>query len=509
MAHKQVGARTEGDVYQGLFFWREAARLLQAGSQVSRVDLEHDDAAGVDDVAVFYEHPGIEAGGWLCSADFYQIKYYVDRREAYCADAFIDPGFINAKSSLLQRFHGAHQRLAPVYSGLRLHFASNWRWRDDDALASVLREYDGALPDQFFSDGAGSRLGSIRERWRSHLSLEPEVFERFARTLRLELDHFGRRHFREMVHDRLSSVGLRLPQATESASLYESLIQQFLMNGPNSFDRDALLQICKANGLLTGGQTEAEIPRRLGIRSFVRFAENIQGEVDEFVCVAANFEGRHPRNEESWGTSARTITEFLADSQRRTRLRGSEHSLALECHGSLAFLAGYELSRNSGCLAFPIQKPGQVLWRPGTTGRVEENGLWAEAIHDRNQEAADIAMAVSITHDITNQVGAYLDLEGSPQVCKLAALTPKSGAGPTSVRGADHAYQLAAELIGCLRRLRLVPGSRIHLFSSAPNALLFFLGQHREAIGAITLYEYDFGFEKNGTYQPSFSLPII
>ena len=57
MAQKQVGARTEGDVYQGLFFWREAASLLIPESLVIRVDIEHDVADGVDDVAaVSYTH---------------------------------------------------------------------------------------------------------------------------------------------------------------------------------------------------------------------------------------------------------------------------------------------------------------------------------------------------------------------------------------------------------------------------------------------------------------------
>lgn len=44
MTLHQVGARTEGDVYQGLFFWRQAADLLRPNSLVERVILEHDDA---------------------------------------------------------------------------------------------------------------------------------------------------------------------------------------------------------------------------------------------------------------------------------------------------------------------------------------------------------------------------------------------------------------------------------------------------------------------------------
>ena len=42
MALRQVGARTEGDVYQGLFFWHQAAALLIDTSRVTRVEFEHD-----------------------------------------------------------------------------------------------------------------------------------------------------------------------------------------------------------------------------------------------------------------------------------------------------------------------------------------------------------------------------------------------------------------------------------------------------------------------------------
>ena len=81
MALKHVGARTEGDVYQGLFFWKQAADLVREGSKVERVVLEHDEADGVDDVAVFYSHPGVNAGRWMVTADYFQLKYHVDNRD--------------------------------------------------------------------------------------------------------------------------------------------------------------------------------------------------------------------------------------------------------------------------------------------------------------------------------------------------------------------------------------------------------------------------------------------
>jgi hypothetical protein len=45
MALKQVAARIEGDVFQGMFFWLQAAMLLRPSSKVVRVSIENDKAA--------------------------------------------------------------------------------------------------------------------------------------------------------------------------------------------------------------------------------------------------------------------------------------------------------------------------------------------------------------------------------------------------------------------------------------------------------------------------------
>lgn len=249
MALDSVGARIEGDVFQGLFFWREAAGLLIPESPVVRVDLEHDAADGVDDVAVFYAAPGIEAGGFRSTADFYQMKYHVDRREEYSADAIIDPYFIGKTQSLLQRFHGAYNKVRVGHSQFRLHLASNWRW-SADALGKHLREYDGALPEEFFAATARSAVGKIREAWRKHLGIETRAFADFARCLRFQTDLFGRRFFRELVNDRLGRAGLKPVPDDRAASPYESLTQRFLMDRKASFDRTTFRELCAKEGPL-------------------------------------------------------------------------------------------------------------------------------------------------------------------------------------------------------------------------------------------------------------------
>ncbi len=508
MALNQVGARTEGDVYQGLFFWKQAADLLRDGSMVERVVLEHDAADGVDDVAVFYADPGVNAGGWMASADYFQLKYHVDNRDAYSAAALIDPTFIKAKSSLLQRFHKAYSNLAGNHKGFRLHLASNWRWKDHDKLASLIREYDGALPPQFLTDGPRSDLGRIREQWREHLGIEVGEFSVFARTLRFQLDHFGRRDFKNYVYVTLNAVGLKTPSADRVACPYESLVQQFLMDGPNSFNRNSFRELCAREGLFRNGGPTTNHRPSLGIRSFIRFAERLDDEVGELLCVSSRFQGRHPRDSQSWSTGAAEILAFLGNEQRRSRLRTTETAVALECHGSFATLAGWELSRNSGALVFPVQKPSRDVWRPNI-GQPDEHAEWIAETLDQNALATEIAVCLSVTHDIRSDVVDFLFTPKAPQVSKVVVLTPTGGASPQTIRGPDHAYALASQLPGHLRTIRPNRGTRVHLFFACPNALMFFIGQQREALGRLTLYEFDFGFERTGTYHASLSLPSV
>ena len=510
MAQKQVGARTEGDVYQGLFFWRQAAELLRASSRVRQVDLEHDAADGVDDVAVFYDDPGINVGGLMCTADFFQLKYHVDQRKSYSSEALTDPTFINAKSSLLHRFHTAYEKLSPDHAGFRLHLASNWRWQDDDKLASGIREYDGALPPGFFSGGPKSDLGKIREAWREHLGLGSEGFATFAHTLRFQMDHFGRRDFKALVNATLEAAGLRLPDASHAACPYESLIQQFLMNGPNSFDRESMRKLCQRENLMNKGKDQPSPTPSLGVRSFVRFAERLDDEVGECVCVDRHFAGRHPRENESWSAATRDICAFFSEHDRRSRLRSGDHAVALECHGSLALLSGYELSRNSGAAVFPLQKPDRDIWKPSVAAnRAEDsNALWNLETIGKEPGANDIAVALSVTHDIKTDVLDYLKAEEGPTVGSLFHLTPGTGVGPASVEGPDHSIALAAAFLDVLKKIRSRPATVAHLFFSCPNALSYFIGQFREALGRLVVYEFDFGLERNCTYAPSVRLPI-
>lgn len=504
MALNQVGARIEGDVYQGMFFWYQASSLLIEDGKATSVILEHDVALGVDDVSVLYDVPGIVDAGRYCSADFFQVKYHVDSKATYSSDNLIDPSFIKATHSLLQSFYNAYFKLYDTYPWFRLHLISNWRWNSDDNLAKSIRECNYSLPDKFFSSSSGSVLGVIRENWRAHLGINETIFEDFARRLRLGCDYFGRGHFQEVLYDRLGRVGLRTPAADSRINPYDSLYQQFVMDRTNKFTRERLLDLCRKEGLLSKSTSNKSNATIIGIRSFMRFAERIEDETSTFVCVAGNFDGRYIRDSSLWTTKViPDVRVFLNNPQ----FRGGEYHLLLDCHSSIAFLAGYELDQKSGASVYPVQKGGRNdVWKPSGNSPPEE-WKWNTELLEVDPDSTDIVVAISITHDISSYVEHYLK---SKKVLSrvFVRLYPESGIRPSSIAGADHAIRLAELAMQEIVRLKRNRNCVIHIFAAAPNGFMFFLGKYRSALGKIQLYEFDFDGEQGGTYAPSFQLPF-
>ena len=502
MALTQVAARIEGDVFQGMVFWLHAAMLLRPSSMVARVSIENDQAAGVDDVSVHYVAPGINAGGRSCAADYFQVKYHVDRRSEYTSDTFCDPAFVNTTRSLLQRFHNARSRLGNTDGWHRLNLISNWQWASSDTLGPLLRQSEeGALPDRFFSEGARSGLGKIRKAWREHLELSEEEFEDFARRLRFRVDYLSRPSLKELLNERLINVGLRAIPIDKTQNIYDTLTQQLIMNGINSFDPQTFREYCKREDLLASPPQPA--PPVLGIRSFMRFAERMEDECSSFVCVAGNFEGRQIRSTDSWqNTILPDVTSFLKDAS--PSLRTGENHLLLECHSSVAFLAGYELDRKSGAQVFPVQKGvRKSVWKPGSSTSTA-NSAWETTTTTVGSGNA-VAVVVSVSREALADVKAYAN--GSSMIGTVVDARPAAGVGQRAVVDADHAIALADSLAEVIRAHRAQNGAPTHLFIAAPNALAFFLGQHRGALGKVQLYEFDFEGERGGSYSPSILLP--
>ena len=129
-----------------------------------------------------------------------------------------------------------------------------------------------------------------------------------------------------------------------------------------------------------------------------------------------------------------------------------------------------------------------------------------------NPHGHGTACAVSITRDTEHMVRLYAreNLSGLRRLL-VARLSAQSS--QTVVVSGSHANHLAETLAERLKRDRETDAEfvmeRIHLFVAAPNAFTFFLGKHVNVLKPVTLYEFDFGRERSGSYEPSLSYPEV
>ena len=140
-----------------------------------------------------------------------------------------------------------------------------------------------------------------------------------------------------------------------------------------------------------------------------------------------------------------------------------------------------------------------------TTAR-ERTGSRFETEEEPLARGRDIAIAISVSQPTVAQVRAYL-AEKLPSVGKFISCAMPAGPGQRSVAGGEHAAALAEQVSNCVRVAKETdPDAVIHIFAAAPNTLLFYLGQHHQAMAPCVVYEYDFDRRGNKTYQPSFTI---
>lgn len=245
-----------------------------------------------------------------------------------------------------------------------------------------------------------------------------------------------------------------------------------------------------------------EEPQVLGIRS----REPLGDRPDPTLDLTRHFDGWLIRDPALWKTAVLPeLKEFLrpALTSRRPLL------LDFAAHASIAFAAGWVLEAKSGldvAIRQRLLKGGTKDFRPDDEP-LPEGPFWkAEEDQILDEAAADVAVAVSLTKPVLNDVRLYLQEERLP-IRRLLPATIAPEPGNDSIRSGAHTLELAQSLI---RRIwTRTPEERrgtLHLFVSGPNAFLFYLGQLAHGLGRIQLYEYDFEKGTPGGYRGSIGL---
>ena len=280
-------------------------------------------------------------------------------------------------------------------------------------------------------------------------------------------------------------------------------------------------------------------PLHLGIWTGINTDGQVHGEMkakaDEILdleyCFDEDPRRRQIRKPELWQTAVLPQTrDFLS----KTSTERKPLLLDFVAPASIAFTAGYYLEEKSGLDVTVLQRMrGRTLeWNPQRDLRespseaVSSGRLWrgepdvpGQATtgpsprdilrrltpgHSGQASAQDVALAVSITRPVLDDVQIYLE-DSALQVGRIIPMTVPEPSG-TSVNNGAHALALAQSISHRIES-RTLPEKRgtLHLFIAAPNVVLFFLGQSARNFRRVQLYEFD--FDRESKYYPSIRLP--
>jgi hypothetical protein len=502
---KKIVARQQGDDYQARWFWLQACSLLDDFSWVERVVYEDVKLKSFDDVAVYYRSGYTDKKDIPLDAVFYQVKFHVTSAGALTAESLCNPAFIGAKTcSLLQRMKNAHDHCYTNSVKHRLVLYTPWSIHPDDPLAGIHSLSDGSIRWETLATGRErSELGILRKRWREHLGLHSDdELRQVLANVRIKqgptLDDLGR-----SLNWRLEAKGLK-PVAENSLSHpYDELTRKILAENMNELTAKSMLEICGREGLVVKTPTRpANNVTSLGIRSFLRWAEDLQNQTQFMLCLSHHFSGREIKNRDDWNTA---IPNSLATFLQHHITRGGSYWLHLDTHSSIAYLAGHLLPEKIGVNIEVVQHSGggTSFWS-FSSGQETSSGLWEFVEETCHQGAVESALVIGLTHNIRDNVVHYIQ-ESLPSVGRIIVALPAGGPSSASVQDGAHAEELANQLTRYLRSkgISINAENRVHIFFAAPNGFVFCLGRKMQSFPHWTLYEYDFGSGVIGAYSPS------
>lgn len=513
---KSITAINLGFDYQAVWFNIQLCRLFELDTTVQRVGYELNGPKAFDDVAVFYKpNTQRDEKGQQLWADFYQVKFHIRASGAISWDHLMDPEYINASSkSLLQRLRDAQSEYAPDGSGSRFILFTPDGILPNTELADVYSNRDGSIVWENLAEGGDrSRMGQIRSMLREHLEIGSDTeLQKVLKPFRI---HRGNtlQELKQDLNISLLSAGYKPVQEASDIHPYIALTVTLLeqCEGPLELDRKEVEIIYKRNRLWQGHRPYPAATKSIGVRSFTRYSQYMDEKVDNILDLRHHFNNRYIISPDLWNTAiTKDIEHFLA-----LHIGTEAHHEALiyiDAHASIAFAAGYCLDSKSGVKITPIQKTaeGMIIWDTHSTLDNTDYEDWhRENIVLSGDLETGVALALSVTHDIVEDVGIYIT-KNCLQVGRIICCTLPHGASNTAIMDGVHARLLAQSLAKILKTDRTPKErlGRLHIFSAAPNGLMFFLGQVARSFGEIALYEYDFSQNIPGAYEQSIALPF-
>jgi hypothetical protein len=478
------GARRGGDSFQDLMVWGGAMRLIGPGSSFSQLEVESRDAAHVDDLVLRLTAPDV--------GDLYtQVKWTTNT-------AFrLDEAYLLARTrsgrSVLEKLYRSYVQLSADGTNPQLRLVTN---RPLDTAHPLLGHVDGRtdlLMPYASAAGATSEAGKVVDAWAAHVGATRAELLTMLEHLQF---HPGRTVNAERDYVRAQMIAAGLDDSDTALQHGLNIVAGWVEGGRR---------------VVTGEDVHEAIDR-LGLGRSDPSAILVVQAIDHDPHAAEAtvtldwthlFDGDtpwtriQPRGPHDWEQMDQDLTDAArtleSDGWTSTLVRGAMRQATF-------FRVGTVLPAVRQHTLRYVQGP-QLWSTDAPTSPINE-----PLVHRTPLDlGGDIAVAVGVAVDPTEEVVAYLRAAGVP-AHHLLTTTPNGGADDQAIPRAGHAVAYAQH-IRCLVRGELCRHpdvQRIHLFLAGPGGLALLLGHRWNRTRQTVVYEH-LGVGRG--YLPAFTTP--
>lgn len=472
-------AALRGDDYQHLIGWYWVCQALIDPDIIS-VTIEDPTGGSFDDLVV-RRRTG--------RSSYQQIKSS-NTDETMVDATWLTTARTPTGKSPLQHFHATWTAHRHDHPKPEFRLVTNRAFDPHDPILKLRDKLTHTVIGQLQMKSPRSQAGKARRAWAEHLGISEQELLEFLTDL--QFDHEGgEQSWIRQARDAMRAAGLRIDD--DAITRGRAVVRDWVKTGAGPQTPDVIRrQVADANLLARQGTL------LFAVHAIDRPAHNQQPSVVvDFVDLYdgdTDRERRQLRNPDDWHS---VVTPQLTEAVRALEAFGIRRvHIVGAMRLPMWFATGVRLPDIRGWVVSLDQR--NVEWRsdisPTNTSAPVLNRVTLNQAHD-------IAIAIGLTHDPTNDIANYLRQAAIP-VAELIVLTTTDGHGQNAVPDAAFALGWAHAARATIRNaIAVTKAPRIHLFLAAPAGAVLMLGHHWNLLPPTTIYEH-----LNPGYTPTITL---
>lgn len=196
---------SQGFEYQIEHFLDRALRMLSAPEQrITAVELEDDEAAGVDDIVVYYDANIDNPDRPPANREYIQVKYKTSLSAILRGASFVDLKEWGGKTTLLEKMSRWWQKCGKPRD-VRLTLVTDAGNDLTDPFFLYVDRSHGTIAAEFLTD---AKMAELRNRWQNVAGLDERDFASFVRCVRVDTKSASIEDVKRSVLDVARGLGM-------------------------------------------------------------------------------------------------------------------------------------------------------------------------------------------------------------------------------------------------------------------------------------------------------------